>query len=590
MRIISLAQAPDKIPTQFRGKPIPPAALEAIRNIDDRHHLSYGEVEWIVESLEEDYHFFSAPKPPEWGKIQSQLDMMFTWARNNQKSVLRMTMDAVDKIGYTYSLDTKINQQFESRPWAIAYLLRRQDDFKKNFLTLDAAIPGGITQDELDWLEKTLKLSSRAGGINEQRTTYITKVITWARATKTDLNTMNDFGTAQTLANDWADYQRKVDLSKRLSGTGLRAVALKGKWKAVWINPEAIAKPDPNVADNQRDPRREEQGDYEYKVEKEITGLRGGQTGRIISIRDPSGVSQASIEFGEETTQRIDVLEVVETEEGKQKVKEFVEKMKASGVKLWWAGDPADLESIRDLRDHVVEEHGFVPTVRLPRIGNLDGGRDSYKDALDLAYGEGNAGSEFYPRLAKMTVDYLVSYAEQRNELHVLESARELFGDWAQEQWGEYEMHRGNGVPESPDEDDERFQHPDGTFNEAAYTAAETAYERELTRHQASFDPITIDNYIYQAVEAGMEKPANKSFYDAVKAKAEAESKARHEAWMAEQAEKLRLKEEAERPERERREREEAADKAQRAFDESVKHVEQEDEFPDDFDITLDDL
>jgi hypothetical protein len=300
-------------------------------------------------------------------------------------------------------------------------------------------------------------------------------------------------------------------------------------------------------------------------------------------------VSQASIEFGEETSQRIDVLEVAETEEGKQKVKEFVQKMMAAGVKLWWAGDPADLENIDDLKDYIIEEHGFVPTVSLPIIGNLDGGRDSYKDALDLAYNYGCAGSGFYATKTKRIVDQLVSYADQRNELHVLESARELFGDWVQEQWSEYEMQRGNGVPERPDEDDERFQNTDGTFNNAAYTAADTAYERELTRHQDVFDPMIIDRYIYKAVEAGMEQPANKSFYDTIKAKAEAESKARHEQWMAEEAEKQRLKEEAERPERERREREEAAVKAQRAFEESVKHVDDADELPDDFDITLDD-
>ena len=59
---------------------------------------------------------------------------------------------------------------------------------------------------------------------------------------------MNDSGTAQILADEWADYQRKTELSKRLSSKKLRSMVLSGKWKAVWIDPQAIAKPDPKEA------------------------------------------------------------------------------------------------------------------------------------------------------------------------------------------------------------------------------------------------------------------------------------------------------------------------------------------------------
>jgi len=227
--------------------------------------LSYGEVEWIVESLEEEYNYItSAPKS--WSKVEESLEIVFTWSRANQKSVLRSTLATAVAIGYTYSLDQKIKQQFEDRGWARGYLSRLDNQFKKNFLALDAQVPGGITLEELDWLERKVKLSTNT---NLLESSQVNSVLTWSRATKINLETVPTYDEAKTKAFDWADYQRKVDLSKRLSKKSLRSVALKNKWKAVWVDPNATAKPDPQSLDGQGNVKE----DFDCDVERGITGI-----------------------------------------------------------------------------------------------------------------------------------------------------------------------------------------------------------------------------------------------------------------------------------------------------------------------------
>jgi len=589
MRIISIATAQDKIPTQFRGTPIPQEVIDIIGRIDQQYHLSYGEVEWIVESLEEEYQFFTSFKPSECAAVEMELGMVFDWSRIKQKSVIRATLQTAISVGKTYFLNEKIVQRFyENRKWAIAFLSNRDENYKQQFLSFDEKIPGGVTQSECEWIDKTFR-----GDIGNGNIEAVKNVIVWARATKVDLNTIS-YSLANKTAKEWRDYQRKLDLSKRISKKGLRSIALQNKWRAVWVDPKSVAKPKTDsdskyVVVDRRDGIQDKREDYDYEVEQDIAGINLNGD-KIISIRDPDGVPQAILEIGDETSTRIDVLFVEATEIAKQKVKEFVQKMKSKGVKLWQDGDAVDIESLLDLTEDGIDNYGLVTTVHLPNIGNLDGDSGSYHDAMVAILS--SESSERSIRYFKKMIDNLVYYADQRDELHILGKAGEMLGDTIMVRWDEYQSYNDENIPSYPEEGDEEFQNEDGTVNEAVFSAASTAYYAEMAGIEEEFGLFKLSNYVDQTVKTAKQNSSNKALYEELDRKEQeqidlnlqkmnADRKAQEEATL--------VREEAERQERERIERENERKREEFETKQVFKDLGKNIEIPDDFLIDIDD-
>lgn len=517
MRII---QAQDKIPSQFKGKPVPEPIRKVISVTDSKHSLSYGEVEWILESLDDVLGFTTGHDigPIKWDRTEAQLDMLMRWSRETGKSLLRTTLDVADSTAKAHFVNKDVVRVFEQKPYVIAYLKNKSDDVKKGFVAMESEVEGGLTTKEYDWLCRKIT-NSELFARDYMRKEYI-KVIQWSRATGTELATINDYGTAKTLSQEWADYQRKVDLSKRLSKLGLRSVALSGKWRAIWVNPQAIAKPDPKVIDSQGD-----SDDKEFQVVAEITGLSMRNTDNVISICDPQGVPQAAIEVGEESEGRIEVHDVTGTTQGDAKIKELSAKLAQTGTKLWWAGESYEVGSIKDLEENVQDVHGFVPSLLISqrRSGRttVGGDPDSYKEALDWTFSEAWGRSQYYSSQARDGIDAWTEYAEQRGELHLLEEARQEFEEWANDEWfnAEPEITRGNpDIPSRPDEDDEKFN-VNGRFDRAAYERAEQEHYDAVAPYERNFEPNQFAQDAYEHIQARRDDPKNAPYYDIVESK-----------------------------------------------------------------------
>ena len=531
-----------KIPEQFRGRPLPEKARACIATVDSKHNLSAGEIEWLLESLEDDYSMIRQADSANWDRTAVQLGKIFDFVRKNSKSVLRTTLSNLTSESQNYFANEGFKQTFENCPQGMRYLWNSTAAVKDGFIHLNSMIDGGLNDKELMWIGK--KGANGSQMTSESFRNNLARIVKWSRATDTDLNTMNDYGTANTLAEEWADYQRKTDLSKRLSKRGLKAVGLSGGWKAVWIDPNAQAKPGIAAGGGRRD-------NYEYEVEQEITGYSSSNSDKLISIRDKNGVPQASIEIADESAEKIDVGGFDGTVEGKNKIKEFVKKMAQSGVRLWWNGDSEEMSNIKEFAENAYDPYGFVPALSISGIGGIGHDVDSYKEAMQLAYDAGWGGSSLYTSTAKKLFDALAHYAEERVELHILEKARQQFAEWANEQWWEAEsqLQTDNVIPDRPDEDDEKYN-SSGVFNAQLYSADDAAYQSAVEPYEKDFEPNAFDQYAYEQVQTRYNKPDHRAEYDAIAERERIQEAERHKKWELEQETARKQREEAEEAER----------------------------------------
>lgn len=521
-----------KIPEQFRNQPLPEKARACITAVDAKYNLSAGEIEWILESLEDDYGMLSQAESANWNRTVTHLEGVFDFARKTSKSVLRTTLANLMSEAQNYHANEGFKQTFANCPQGMRYLWNANASVKEGFIHLNSMIDGGLNDKELMWIGK--KGASGSQMTSESFRNNLERIIKWSRATDTDLNTMNDYGTANTLAEEWADYQRKTDLSKRLSKRGIKTVGLSGGWKAVWVDPNAQAKPGIAAGGGRRD-------NYEYEVEQEITGYRSSNSDKLISIRDKNGVPQANIEIADESSGKIDVGGFDGTVEGKNKIKEFVKKMAQSGVRLWWNGDSEEMSNIKEFAENAYDPYGFVPALSISRIGGIGHDVDSYKEAMQMAYDEGWGGSSFYASTAKKLFDALAHYAEERVELHLLEKAREKFAEWANEQWWEAEsqLQTDNVIPDRPNEDDEKYISRGG-FNAQLYAEDDAAYQRAVEPYEKDFEPNAFDQYAYEQVKARYDKPDHRAEYDAIAEQERVKEEERRKQWELEKEEKAK--------------------------------------------------
>ena len=508
MRIV----AQGKVPDSFKGKPIPEQVRGMVSALDSKHGMSHGEAEWILEWTDDDFGFTTGHdiSAVRWDRVAARFDKILAWARETGKSLLRHSLEAAATESDNHFVGKALAAVFGEKPWAISWLRDKPNRVKQGMMDFEREIQGGLSEDEFRWIVAKAPNQEQFSSDHPHYRSEFAELVRWSRATKTPLSTVNDIGTAKVMAREWADYAKKLEASKRLSTRGERSVALSGKWRAVWIDPQSRAKPDPREIGRQPGGR---DFDYEWEVVQEITGMGMRNSDRLISIRDPQGVPQAAIEIGEARSdgRGTEVHDCDGTTQGMPKVKELALKLRQRGEPLWWIGDSYEVESIRDLEEHAQDPNGFVPslsvdwheetTERDPNTGRRStrtsrrtfvvDDADGYKAALEWTYDQANQGSHYYSSTANSGIDAWADYAEQRGELHLFEEGRQSFEEWASDAWFQAEddiVANNDDIPRRPCEDDDEFNQG-GVFDQAAYSRAEAAYHAAIEPYERDFEP-----------------------------------------------------------------------------------------------------
>lgn len=503
--------AQSKVPSEFKGHPIPQNLVNILTNLDATYSLSFGEVEWLLEFCDEIMGFTTGHDTSvwQWEKLKTKFDNIFRWARETGNGVFGHSVAETIKISQKYYADRTINATFANKPWVLSWLNDKTDEVKISIMNLERE-SGGLSEDEFNWIVSKVRAVSLVQDYYQQS---ILKILKWSRETNTALSTINDLGTAQAFESEWAQYSSKLQASKRLSKRGVRSLALSGKWRAIWIDPSSRAKPE--MPDDDRT-------QYEWEVVHDITGLDVSNTDKVIAICDPQGVPRAAIGLGDTVGHGMGTEVHSVTEYAKVKVKELVSKLNRRGEKLWWAGEPTQVEDIRDLETRNFDEYGFIPLLAvkwdhtLTVVGYTP---ESYRVALDWTFQDACRGSDYFSSLGNRGIAVWSDYAEQRGELHFLEEARQSFEEWANDQWDDaaYEIARSNDLPDRPDEDDEQFN-VGGRFNQAVYNRALEEYYAALEPYETRFEPNQFAQTAYERIQERRNKEGNRAYYDLVEA------------------------------------------------------------------------
>ena len=522
MRIFSQS---NNIPESFKGVDVPAPIKNIMNDLNQKFSLSMDEIDFLLDALDD---------LTKWktqrnlmindSRFSSQLATILSWARETGNSILGKNLPVVYMLAHSYEVNAKVNKAFSQKPSIIKQIKLLDNSRQMGYIQLDEMLENGLSEDEFLYVFKKSNPDRITASIYRNR---CANVIKWARATSTNLNNIPSMDKAAELQQEWADYQRRLALSKRLSKRGLKTVNLSGKWKAVWIDPTAIAKPLPepeNLTVIRQDggPQRTE----EIYLEQDITGISLNYSNNIISVRDENGVPMASIVVGDETNDKIEIYDIDGKQQGIVKVKELLQKLEKAGKKLLWIGDPVEIAGVRDLIDFVkVNNMGIIPSISVDH--SLVDNANSYKAALDMIFSDSFNRDFFLKTTAQLGINALSDYAEQRNELYELESGREMFSSDAMDNFIE-NLGFLDDIPRSPDESDEEFNQ-NGIFDEEAFKASQRAYDQAVEAAEAEWAPYQFDTYVYHAVQSRRNKPENKDFYDAIDKKREEEARKRQE-------------------------------------------------------------
>src|ERR1035437_2550351 len=75
-----------RIPDVIDGNQVPIQVKTVMQPIDNKYHLTAGEIEWVLNGLDEDYAFLSNPQASiRWDKVESQIGRVFEWGRETHK-------------------------------------------------------------------------------------------------------------------------------------------------------------------------------------------------------------------------------------------------------------------------------------------------------------------------------------------------------------------------------------------------------------------------------------------------------------------------------------------------------------------------
>jgi len=200
----------------------------------------------------------------------------------------------------------------------------------------------------------------------------------------------------------------------------------------------------------------------------------------IYSLRDPDNNPHATIEIltNKKTLTVIEIFSYKDLEKIKEtgnwtsyrhphldKIKQFFEWLKSQGYQFQPLPSDEDVE-LKDLANTELTNEYDLPLA----FSNIGGTENYYYDNLISAYFEGEDGAYWYKRNPEKTVNALIQYAVNNNELGLLELAYEGYSykatnkngkeytefeslnDWANEAWFDAEEHIQFENPK-PDED-----------------------------------------------------------------------------------------------------------------------------------------
>jgi hypothetical protein len=301
-------------------------------------------------------------------------------------------------------------------------------------------------------------------------------------------------------------------------------------------------------------------GDYKKVYDTSYSYLEGTKlpTGEvkldIYSLRDPVNFPRATIEILSDKSPEgkwLQVQEVFTNEDdsatGKDLItrspyiKEFFNHLKKQGYQF----ATVDGGSSEDVKAARLSEISTVDQFGLPyEIWGVGGSADNYFDSLQEAYSAGaNGGSYWVESRAKSVADDLISYAEERNELNLLEAALEGyesktgydaknkkpttkhrgFNDLAWEWWVESEDYMSWEHPYPGDKPEEKdfmiepdpnqlaipgLPAPVPVLDKQAYEQALKEYQEALKAHEEervhaeeNFEPYIFQNYVYEELQ-----------------------------------------------------------------------------------------
>ena len=389
----------------------------------------------------------------------------------------------------------------------------------------------------------------------------------WAYTTKPDLKNFN-LQDASTTASNWKIEETRIKAVKNYQTHDV-VYKFKDGWEIVKLSYNDIP-PENDLMKSGRNAPLGSMHESEYGQDYFIGDEEGGkkvmeEMGKdefiIYSLRDIYNYPHATIEITANKN-NLQILQIFAPfREGlkemkihewteyhhpyENKIKEFISWLKTQGYTLLPLGSEEDVK-IKELSDTPLENEYGIPL----SFWGIGGTEDNYYEALLEAFQEGVSGSYWYENSSFKAVDALIQYAQNNNELNLLQLAVEGYSiktrnkdnkertqykgleEWANESWNENEMYIEFENPR-PDEDDypekENFMIPPDVsenqkefpempesqprFNEEAYNEAlkeyqeaERAYGKELTEHQDYFEPLEFSNYVYKNVQEALKK------------------------------------------------------------------------------------
>lgn len=387
----------------------------------------------------------------------------------------------------------------------------------------------------------------------------------WAYTAKPNLSSL-DILTAYNQAYIWSQQQ----LVKQYKTNDV-IYSWKDGWKMIKLPPPADQSskntPEENMDDVaiERELMQADGGEYRRIYDANFSYIEenklpvGGVQLDIYSLRDPENFPRATIEIYSDKNPEEKWLHVQEvfTKEDDSKteknlttyspyVKEFFNYLKKQGYQF----GTVDGGSSEDVKAERLSEISTEDQFGLPyEIWGVGGSSDNYFDSLQEAYSAGgDGGSYWYASRAKSVADDLITYAEERNELNLLEAALEGyetktgydatnkkpktkfqgFNDLAWNWWEEATMDMGWEHPYPGDEPQEEdfmiepdlnqpaipgLSAPIPVLDKQAYEQALKEYQKALEAHEEekndaekNFDPYIFQNYVYEELRKAKER------------------------------------------------------------------------------------
>jgi len=298
----------------------------------------------------------------------------------------------------------------------------------------------------------------------------------------------------------------------------------------------------------------EAQEEFIKSYGKEDSFFAGERTGEdskgkiFYSLRDPSNIPKATMELGtsEKDPSKLYVVEVFSSDpldnDGmhlyRNRIKEFFNYLKNEGYRFL----PVEAPDTNKVKPQDLDEIECDDQFGMPyEFWGIGGSSEQYFDSVQEAYQSGWSGAYWYESAAKNVLDDLITYAQDRDELDLLQSAFEGFSVETKDKYGKsVTVHKGfndlawqwwieqedyitweHENPDDPPDEEDFTTKPDPNqqslpgipppvpvldkkaYDEAmkAYDEALKAYEKERGEREEEFEAYKFENYAYNEIE-----------------------------------------------------------------------------------------